>query len=192
MSYADLERKQFHWQQLFRLLDKLPIWAGYFFAILCSFGLGYSLGSSRSSFPDPHQGPITLVALSAGALLVILFLDRTLRSEELRRARLAEQHRLNKEATAIKLLDPIPSHVLDALDRIAAVKGVDRATLIPAILNQYIARKSFEEALVEGASQSPSVTREPPPGWAKTLPAWLETLPGSLDVKASSLSYFDR
>ena len=45
MSYADLQRKQFHWQQLFGLLDKLPIWAGYFFAILCSFGMGYSLGS---------------------------------------------------------------------------------------------------------------------------------------------------
>ena len=95
MSYAGLHRKQLHWQQWFALLDKLPIWAGYFFAILCSFGLGYSLGSSRSSFPDPHQGPITLVALSAGALLVILLLDRTLRSEERRRAQLAEQHRLN-------------------------------------------------------------------------------------------------
>ena len=192
MSYADLQRKHFHWHQWFGLLDKLPIWAGYFFAILCSFGLGYSLASSRSSSPDPHQGPITLVALSAGALLVILFLDRTLRNEERRRAQLAEQHRLNKEATAIKLLDPIPGHVLDALDQIAAIKGVDRATLIPAILNQYIARKSFEEALAESAAQGSSATPEPPPGWSKTLPAWLETLPGSLDVKRSSLSYFDR
>ena len=192
MSYAGLQRKQFHWQQWFGLLDKLPIWAGYFFAILCSFGLGYSLGSSRSSAPDPHQGPITLVALSAGALLVILFLDRTLRSEERRRAHLAEQHRLNKEVTAIKLLDPIPGQVLDALDQIAAVKGVDRATLIPAVLHQYIARKSFEEALAESAAQGSSATREAPPGWSKTLPAWLETLPGSLDVKRSSLSHFDR
>ena len=57
MSYADLQRK-LHWQQLFGLLDKLPIWAGYFFAILCSFGMGYSLGSSNSSFPDPYQESI--------------------------------------------------------------------------------------------------------------------------------------
>ncbi len=192
MDYADLQRKQFHWQQWFGLLDKLPIWAGYFFAILCSFGLGYSLGSSRSSFPDPQQQQITLIALSAGALLVILFLDRTLRNEERRRAQLAEQHRLSKEATAIKLLDPIDARVLDALDQIATVKGVDRATLIPAILSQYVARKSFEEALAESAAQGSSASREPPPGWSKTLPAWLETLPGSLDVKRSSLSYFDR
>ena len=192
MSYADLPRKQFHWQRLFGLLDKLPIWAGYFFAVLCSFGMGYSLGSARSSFPDPRQGKITLVVLAAAALLVILFLDRTLRSEERRRAQLAEQDRLSKEATAIKLLDPIDSRVLEALDQIATVKGVDRATLIPAILNQYVARKSFEEALVESAAQGSGATAEAPPGWHKTLPAWLETLPGSLDIKRSSLSSFDR
>lgn len=192
MSYADLDRKQFHWHQLFGLLDKLPIWAGYFFAILCSFGMGYSLGSARSNFPDPYQGRIMLVALSAGALLLILFLDRTLRKEERRRAQLAEQHRLNKEATAIKLLDPVDGRVLDALDQIATSKGVDRATLIPAILSQYVARKSFEEALIESAAQGSSATPESPPGWSKTLPAWLETLPGSLDVKRSSLSHFDR
>ena len=93
---------------------------------------------------------------------------------------------------AIELLDPVDGRVLDALDQIATVKGVDRATLIPAILSQYVARKSFEEALVESAAQGSSATPEPPPGWSKTLPAWLETLPGSLDVKRSSLSYFDR
>ena len=192
MSYADLQRKQFHWQQLFGLLDKLPIWAGYFFAILCSFGMGYSLGSSNSSFPDPYRGPFTLVALSAAALLLILFLDRTLRREERRRAQRAEQLRLSKESHAIELLDPVDRQVLDALDQIAAAKGVDRATLIPAILSQYVARKSFEEALKESAAQGSSATPEAPPGWSKTLPAWLETLPGSLDVKPSSLSYFDR
>ena len=192
MSYADLPRKQFHWQRLFGLLDKLPIWAGYFLAVLCSFGMGYSLGSARSSFPDPRQEQITLVVLAATALLVILFLGRTLRREERRRAQVAEQHRLSKEATAIKLLDPIDSRVLEALDQIATVKGVDRATLIPAILNQYIARKSFEEALAESAAQGSAATAEAPPGWHKTLPAWLATLPGSLDVKRSSLSSFDR
>ena len=192
MSYADLQRKHFHWQQLFGLLDKLPIWAGYVFAILCSFGMGYSLGSARSSFPDPFRGQITLVALSAAALLLILFLDRTLRREERRRAQRAEQLRVSKEAHAIELLDPVERHVLDALDQIAIVKGVDRATLIPAILSQYVARKSFEEALKESTAQGSSATPETPPGWSKTLPAWLETLPGSLDVKRSSLSYFDR
>ena len=192
MSYADLQRKQFHWQQLFGLLDKLPIWAGYFFAILCSFGMGYSLGSSNSSYPDPYRGQFTLVALSAAALLLILFLDRTLRREERRRAQRAEQLRLSKESHAIELLDPVDRQVLDALDQIAAAKGVDRATLIPAILSQYVARKSIEEALKESAAQGSSATPEAPPGWSKTLPAWLETLPGSLDVKHSSLSYFDR
>ena len=198
MSYADSQRKQLQWQQLFGLLDRLPIWAGYFFAILCSFGMGYSLGSARSSFPDPRQGQITLVAFAAAALLLILFLDRTLRSEERRRAQRAEQVRLSKEALAIELLDPVDAHVLDALDQIASVKGVDRATLIPAILNQYIARKSFEAALLESAAhgaRSSSVKPESPPGWSKTLPAWLETLPGSLDVKhppPSSLPQFNR
>ena len=192
MSYADLPRKQFHWQQLFGLLDKLPIWAGYFFAILCSFGMGYSLGSSNSSVADPYRGQFTLVTLSAAALLLILLLDRTLRREERRRAQRAEQLRVSKEAHAIELLDQVERRVLDALDQIATLKGVDRATLIPAILSQYVARKSFEEALQESAAQGSSATPETPPGWSKTLPAWLETLPGSLDVKRSSLSYFDR
>ena len=186
MSYADLPRKQFQWQQLFPLLDKLPLWAGYLFAILCSVGMGYSLGSARSSLPDPRQDQITLVALTAGALLFILFLDLKLRSEERRRAQRAEQLRLSKEAVAVELLDPVDRQVLVALDAIADVKGIDRATLIPAVLQQYIARKSYEAALLERAAQDKeSSPGEPdPPGWLKTLPAWLETLPGSLDVKA--------
>lgn len=182
MSYADLRRKQFPWQRLFALLDKLPLWASYFFIILCSFGIGYSLGSARSSLPNPREGQSTLAALTVGALLIILFLDRTLRSEERRRAERAERLRLSKEAVAIELLDPVETQVLDALDEIADVKGVDRATLIPAILHQYVARKSFEAALLEHAAQGKGEP-EPPPGWVKTLPAWLETLPGSLDVK---------
>ena len=83
-------------------------------------------------------------------------------------------------------VDPVDPAVLDALDEIASVKGVDRATLIPAVLQQYIARKSYEAALLERAAQgkgSSSEQPELPPGWLKTLPAWLETLPGSLDVK---------
>lgn len=186
MSYADSQRKQFHWQQLFPLFDKLPLWAGYLFAILCSVGMGYSLGSARSSFPDPRQDQIALVAVAAGALLVIFFLDLTLRNEERRRAQRAEQIRLSKEATAVELLDPVSPEVLDALDEIARIKGIDRATLIPAILEQYIARKSYEAGLLERTGQgkgSSSGEQESPQGWLKTVPAWLETLPGSLDVK---------
>jgi hypothetical protein len=58
--------------------------------------------------------------------------------------------------------------------------------LIPAVLQQYIARKSYEAALLERAAQDKESSLgepETPPGWLKTLPAWLETLPGSLDVK---------
>ena len=186
MSYVDVQRKQFQWQRLFPLLDKLPLWAGYLFAILCSVGMGYSLGSARSSFPDPRQDQITLIAVAAGALLFILFLDLQLRSEERRRAQRAEQLRLSKEAIAVELLDPVDRHVLAALDEIAGAKGIDRATLIPAVLQQYIARKSYDAALLERAARdketSPSQP-ESPSGWLKTLPAWLETLPGSLDVK---------
>lgn len=186
MSYADSRRRQFQWQRLFPLLDKLPLWAGYVFAILCCVGMGYSLGSARSSFPDPRQDQITLIAVAAGALLFILFLDLQLRSEERRRAQRAEQRRISKESIAVELLDPVDRHVLDALDEIASAKGIDRATLIPAVLQQYIARKSYEAALLERAAQdkesSPGES-ETPPGWLKTLPAWLETLPGSLDVK---------
>ena len=177
---------QSQWQRLFSLLDKLPLWAGYVFAILCSVGMGYSLGSARSSFPDPRQDQITLIAVAAGALLFILFLDLQLRSEERRRAQRAEQLRLSKEAIAVELLDPVDPHVLVALDEIASVKGIDRATLIPAVLQQYIARKSYEAAQLERAAQDKGSSPgepEPPSGWLKTLPAWLETLPGSLDVK---------
>ena len=186
MSYADLPRKQFHWQQLFPLLDKLPLWAGYLLALLCSVGMGYSLGSARSSFPDPRQDQITLVAITAGALLVIFFLDRVLRSEERRRAQRAEQLRLSKELKAVELLDPVKPDVLKTLDAIASAKGVDRATLIPAILEQYIARKSFEASLLNRATQVKTSSYYEPEtsgGWQKTVPAWLETLPGSLDVK---------
>ncbi len=186
MSYADLPRKQFQWQRLFPLFDKLPIWAGYLFAILCSVGMGYSLGSARSSFPDPRQDQIMLIAVTAGALLVIFFLDRTLRSEERRRAQRAEELRLSKEVAAVELLDPVDHGVLDALDEIASVKGVDRATLIPAILEQYIARKSFEASLLNRATQAKTNSYYEPDtsgGWQKTVPAWLETLPGSLDVE---------
>lgn len=183
MSYADLRRKHFSWQRLLPLLDKLPLWTSYFFVILCIFGMGYSMGSARSSLPDARQSQIVLVALAAGALLLIFFLDRILRREERRRAERAEQLRLSKEAIAIELLDPVERPVLDALDEIAGAKGVDRATLIPAVLHQYIARKSFEAALREQAAQS-NGEPEAPPGWFKTLPAWLETLPGSLDVKS--------
>ncbi len=190
MTYANLGRKQLQRQRLFSLFDKAPLWAGYLFAIVCSSGLGYSLGSARSSLPDPRQHQITLVAIAAGALLVIFFLDLTLRSEERRRAARAEQLRLSKEAIAVDLLDPVDRPVLDALDEIARAKGVDRATLIPAVLHQYIARKSYEATLVELAAQgrqNPASAPETPPGWLKTLPAWLETLPGSLDVKTQKL-----
>ena len=186
MSYADLPRRQFQWQQLFPLFDKLPLWAGYLFAILCSVGMGYSLGSARSSFPDPRQDQITLIAVTAGALLVIFFLDRRLRSEERRRAQRAEQLRLSKESSAVELLDPVDAGVLDALDEIASAKGIDRATLIPAILQQYIARKSFEATLLERdtyVEKSSYAGPQASDGWQKTLPAWLETLPGSLDVE---------
>ncbi|GEM_PF-5985430 len=182
MSYADLPQKQFQWQRLSLLLDKLPLWAAYFFVVVCAFGMGYSMGGARSSLPDSGQRQITLVALAAGALLIIFFLDRILRSEERRRAQRAEQYRLSKETFAVELLDPVDRQVLEALDEIAGIKGVDRATLIPAVLHQYVARKSFEAALLERAAQTREEP-EAPPGWLKTLPAWLETLPGSLDVK---------
>jgi predicted transcriptional regulator len=187
LSYADLQRKPFQLQRLFPLLDKLPLWAGYVFAILCCVGMGYSLGSARSSFPDPRQDQITLIAVAAGALLFILFLDLQLRSEERRRAQRAEQRRISKESIAVELLDPVDRHVLEALDEIASAKGIDRATLIPAVLQQYIARKSYEATVrAERAAKDKGNSAgqaELPPGWVKTLPAWLETLPGSLDVK---------
>ena len=42
------------------------------------------------------------------------------------------------------MLDPVDREVLNALDKIASAKGTDRATLIPAILNQYIAQKRMK------------------------------------------------
>ncbi len=115
-------------------------------------------------------------------MLVIFFLDLTLRKEERRRAQRAEQLRLSKEATAVELLDPVAPDVLAALDEIARNKGIDRATLIPAILDQYIARKAHEAVLAERAGQrkeSGLAVQETSSDWQKTVPAWLETLPGS-------------
>jgi len=172
---------------LLALFEKLPRWASYFVAILCSVGMGYSLGSARSALPDPRQDQITLIVVSAGALLAIFLLGLILRGEERRRAERAEELRLSKEATAVELLDPVDRRVLDALDEIARVKGVDRATLIPAVLHQYIARKSHEAAVLERTAQSKGSSNAEPETaseWLTTLPAWLETLPGSLDVKA--------
>ena len=119
--------------------------------------------------------------------MAIFLLGLILRGEERRRAERAEQLRLSKEATAVELLDQVDRHVLDALDEIALVKGVDRAALIPAVLRQYIARKSYEAAVVDRAAQSKGGSNAEPETsseWFKTLPAWLETLPGSLDVKS--------
>ena len=186
MSYTDLGSKQLEWERLLPLFEKLPRWASYFVAILCSVGMGYSLGSARSALPDPRQDQITLIVVSAGALLAIFLLGLILRGEERRRAERADQLRLSKEATAVELLDQVDRHVLDALDEIALVKGVDRATLIPAVLRQYIERKSYEAAVVDRAAQSKGSSNAEPETsseWLKTLPAWLETLPGSLDVK---------
>ena len=179
--------KQFEWERLLPLFEKLPRWASYFVAILCSVGMGYSLGSARSALPDPRQDQITLIVVSAGALLAIFLLGLILRGEERRRAERAEQLRLSKEATAVELLDQVDRRVLDALDEIALVKGVDRATLIPAVLRQYIERKSYEAAVLDRAAPSKGSSNAEPETsseWLKTLPAWLETLPGSLDVKS--------
>ena len=179
--------KQFEWERLLPLFEKLPRWASYSVAILCSVGMGYSLGSARSALPDLREDQIALIVVSAGALLAIFLLGLILRGEERRRAERAEQLRLSKEATAVELLDQVDRHVLDALDEIALVKGVDRATLIPAVLRQYIARKSYEAAVVDRAAQSKGGSNAEPETsseWLKTLPAWLETLPGSLDVKS--------
>jgi len=178
--------KQFEWERLLPLFERLPRWASYFVAILCSVGMGYSLGA-RSTLPDFREDQITLIVVSAGALLAIFLLGLILRGEERRRAERAEQLRLSKEATAVELLDQVDRHVLDALDEIALVKGVDRATLIPAVLRQYIARKSYEAAVVGRAAQSKGRSNAEPETsseWSNTLPAWLETLPGSLDVKS--------
>ena len=167
------------------VFDKLPIWVSYFFAILCSVGMGYSLGSARSGTLGLQPDQIRLIAIAAAALFAIVLLDLKHRSDEKRRAEKAEQLRLNKEAAAAQLVDPVDSAVIEALDRIATAKGVDRATLIPAILKQYIARKSYEDAFPERAKHphaSANASSESSGEWLTTVPAWWETLPGSLDV----------
>jgi hypothetical protein len=184
MSYADLDRAPLQWQRLLPLFEKLPLWASYCVAIACSVGMGYSLGSSSLDLAGPRQETVTLIGIASGAVLVIFILGWSLRVEERRRAERAERRRLSTEADAVELLDPIDRRVLAALDKIASAKGTDRATLIPAVLVQYIARKSYEASLAEktGQRKVPSMDLDPS-DWAKTLPAWLETLPGSLDVE---------
>ncbi|HWL73217.1 MAG TPA: hypothetical protein VNQ74_05050, partial [Burkholderiaceae bacterium] len=74
--------------------------------------------------------------------------------------------------------------VLAELDKIASAKGTNRATLIPAVLVQYIARKAHEASLAQKSGQRKWTSVTPSDAdWSKTLPAWLETLPGSLDVE---------
>lgn len=185
MSYADLDKTPLQWQRLLPLFEKLPLWASYCVAIACSVGMGYSLGSSSLDLAGPRQETVTLIGIASGAVLVIFILGWSLRVEERRRAERAERRRLSTEADAVELLDPIDRRVLAALDKIASAKGTDRATLIPAVLVQYIARKSYEASLAEKTGQRkrvPSMDLDPS-DWAKTLPAWLETLPGSLDVE---------
>lgn len=99
MTYADLREKQFQWRErVFGPLDRLPLWVGYLFGMLCSVGLGYTLGSARLNLPDPRRDQITLFAvIAAGAFLFIFLLDLTRRSEERRRAERAEQLRVSKE-----------------------------------------------------------------------------------------------
>ena len=188
MSYADLQRVPFSWQRLLPLFEKLPLWASYFVAIACSVGMGYSLGSSTLELSGPRQETITLIGIASGAVLVIFILGWSLRVEERRRAERAESRRLSTEADAFELLDPVDRRVLSALDKIASAKGTDRATLIPAVLVQYIARKSYETSMMEktGHRIASHVVDSDPDDWSKTLPAWLETLPGSLDVKRRS------
>ena len=193
MSHADLRNKSLHWHRFSPVFEKLPIWASYFFAILCSVGMGYSLGSAGSGLLNARPDQITLLALTAGALLVIFLLDLRRRHQERRRAERAEELRLSRETMASQLLDPVDDEVIEALDRLATAKGVDRATLIPAILKQYIARKSYEKAPPERAAPGRGKLTASPPEtsgeWVKTVPAWLETLPGSLDVKGVPTRY---
>ena len=173
------------------LIDKLPIWVSYFFAVLCSAGMGYSLGSAGTGLLELQPPQILLTVLTAGAVVVIYLLDRKRRIQDRQRAERAEQIRLNRETIAAQLLDPVDRSVIAALDRIATAKGVDRATLIPAVLNQYIARKSYEESRRELLQEREAefAKLEPSAEWMKTLPAWLETLPGSLDIKERPTPY---
>ena len=178
--------KQFEWEQLLALFEKLPRWASYSVAILCSVGMGYSLGSARSALPDPRQDQITLIVVSAGAfaLLAIFLLGLILRREERRRAERAEQLRLSKEATAVELLDQVDRHVLDALDNCGRRRRTGRT---PGV--QHLAGCPSRESRARGLSWTLLAIdgklkrrAETSAEWLKTLPAWLETLPGSLDV----------
>jgi hypothetical protein len=173
------------------MLDKLPIWVSYFFAILCSAGLGYSLGSAQAGLLELHPDQILLTTVTAFAVVTIFLLGLRSRNQDRRRAERAEQVRLHRETMAVQLLDPVDPKVMEALDQIATAKGIDRATLIPAVLKQYIARKSYEESRRERSVQEHAsaigqwaYSAE----WMKTVPAWLETLPGSLDIKERSPS----
>lgn len=60
---------------------------------------------------------------------------------------------------AVELLDPVDQEVMDVLDAIALAEGVDRATLIPAVLRQYIARKAYEAALIERRARQEKLIR---------------------------------
>ena len=184
MSYADLDKTPMQWQRVLPLFEKLPLWASYCVAIACSVGMGYSLGSSSLDLSSARQETITLIGIASGAVLVIFILGWSLRVEERRRAERAERRRLSTEADAFELLDPVDRRVLAELDKIASAKGTDRATLIPAVLVQYIARKAHEASLAQKSGQRKWTSVTPSDAdWSKTLPAWLETLPGSLDVE---------
>ena len=153
--------------------------------------MGYSLGSAGTGLLELRPTQILLAAVTAGAVVVIYLLDRKRRTQDRQRAERAEQSRLRRETMAAQLLDPVDRGVIEALDRIATAKGIDRARLIPAILKQYIARKAYEESRREHLQDHASATGqlEDSAEWMKTAPAWLETLPGSLDIKGRSTPY---
>jgi hypothetical protein len=184
-----LPSKPLRWLQFEPVIDKLPIWVSYFFAVLCSAGMGYSLGSAGTGLLELQPPQILLIAVTAGAVIAIFLLDRKRRLQDRQRAERAERIRVKRETMAAQLLDPVDRSVIEALDRIATAKGVDRAVLIPAILQQYIERKSYEEARRGLLQDHRSGESHPSAEWMKTLPAWLETLPGSLDIKRRPTPY---
>lgn len=97
---------------------------------------------------------------------------------ERHRASRAEQLRVGKDFTAVVLLDPVDEKVLAALDVFALAKGVDRATLIPAVLRKYVAQKLYEMEFVEHSLRggTDAEAPQPPPEWLETLPgSWLST-----------------
>jgi hypothetical protein len=192
MRHAEFWSRQSPWHRFAPIFDKLPVWVSYFFAVLCSAGLGYSLGSAQAGFLELRPDQMLLTAVAAFAVVVIFLLDLRRRNQDRRRAERAEQNRLHRETLAIQLLDPVDRKVMEALDQIATAKGIDRATLIPAVLKQYVARKSYEESRREHPVQLHerlTGQSEASAEWMKTVPAWLETLPGSLDVKERSTPY---